>query len=143
MNDLLGVRIVCPLFLNVIPSILLRPFELDTFCASSSKVCSPSPLTNMSTAFSSLRTCSSINVACGPPRTTIASGHASFATCADRSADCIVGVIEVMPIKFGSIDANFAFNSSWFISSAGQSITVTSCPFSSRTAARYAKPVDR
>ena len=29
------------------------------------------------------------------------------------------------------------------ISSAGQSITDTSCPFSSRTAAKYAKPIGK
>ena len=97
----------------------------------------------MSTAFSSVRTSLSMNVACGPPNTTVALGHACFAKCADRSADCIVGVMDVMPIKSGSMDVNLVCKSSWVMSSAGQSMIVTSWLFSSRTAAMYAKPSDR
>lgn len=138
MRGLLGVRITFPFFLNVIPAILCRCFVLFfvMVSASSSRVCSPSPLTIMSTSWFWLSICWSMNVACGPPRMVGVSGLACFAECAAKRADCIVGVVEVMPTIFGLREDNFPTNLLWSISSASQSITVTSCPPFSRTAAK-------
>ena len=126
MNGRSGVRIIFPFFLNVNPLMFWVVFGSEAFCASSRRVCSPSPLTTMSTAFSSLRISWSMKVACGPPKITLALGHASFAVWADWRADGVVGVVEVMPIKVGLKAASSFFNSSWSILQAGQSIIFTS-----------------
>ena len=137
MRGLLGVRVICPFFLYVIPLILCRCLLLVFMVfASSSRVCSPSPLTMMSTSGFWVSICWSMKVACGPPSMVGVSGFASFAACAAISADCIVGVVAVMPTKFGLSEDNFSLSLLQSISSASQSITVTSCPPFSRTAAK-------
>ena len=114
----------------------LSALGLETFWANSRRVCSPSPITTTSRDFSSDKTCLSINVAWGPPKTTMDSGHASFAVRDAERADWMVGVIEVIPIKSGWIEESFVLRAVSSRSRAGQSTTVTSCPRSSRTAAR-------
>ena len=103
MSGLFGVRIIWPFFLNVMPLILWRCLVLDfgMVFASSSRVCSPSPRTMMSTSGFSLSISLSMKVACGPPRMMGVSGFASFAECAAMRADSIMGVKVVMPTASG------------------------------------------
>ena len=70
---------------------------------------------------------------------TLLLGQASFATRADSNAEGIVDVMDAMPTRSGWKEASSAFKFSWVKWHAGQSKTLTSKPFWSSTAARYAK----
>ena len=118
-----------PLRLNASPGITARHpsscFADRTVCASSTRVCSPSPRTAKSTA-GSAATSAATAVACGPPITLTTEGRASRARLAMAATSSIDGVMAVS-LAIGIVDAAFerAMNARSIIASLATSLLVT------------------